>query len=359
VPLDRALRASLVRCERLFSQREDPRDVLVMALRHAETGAKRLQDLPAGSLVGTSSLRRQALVRRLRPDVRCETVRGNLQTRVRKLDEPEAFDDGETEAPRYDALVLAAAGVARLGWGERVSQVLGPDVDGDGMWAGGAAPGGEGEAHRGFLWGVGQGALAVEVRRADADVAAMVRAAVEGRPAALACVAERAMLRGLLGGCQVPIAVCSSVKAGAGGGSDAGASSAPSGHPSSLSMRGLVMDLSGTTSVEREQGEDLGGSGGDGAAVQAAGNAAWARVRARGAVSRPAEEAAAGEAAAGEADEGVYADSGCHMFAPSDAALRRATAAGKALAASLVAAGASAILGDPTAPPRPITYGNA
>jgi hydroxymethylbilane synthase len=101
--------------------REDPRDALV---------GRRLADLPAGAKLGTSSLRRAAQLRKVRPDLRIEPVRGNLDTRLRKLDEGQ-----------YDAIVLAAAGLKRLGWEDRIAEILSPDI---------VCP------------AVGQGALAIE-----------------------------------------------------------------------------------------------------------------------------------------------------------------------------------------------------
>ena len=103
--------------------REDPRDAIV---------GRRLADLAQGAKVGTSSLRRAAQLRKLRPDLAIESVRGNLDTRLRKLDEG-----------RYDAIVLAAAGLKRLGWGERIAELLAPEV---------------------MCPAVGQGALALESR---------------------------------------------------------------------------------------------------------------------------------------------------------------------------------------------------
>lgn len=144
-------------------EREDPRDAIVGA---------RLTDLAAGACVGTSSLRRAAQLRGLRPDLRIEPVRGNLDTRLRKLDEKQ-----------YDAIVLAAAGLRRLGWGERIAELLDPAV---------------------MCPAVGQGALAIETRNGD-DAAAAVCACLTHADT-LACVeAERAVLRALGGGCQVPI----------------------------------------------------------------------------------------------------------------------------------------------------------
>ncbi len=143
-------------------EREDPRDALVGA---------RLEDLPAGAKVGTSSLRRAAQLRVVRPDLEIESVRGNLDTRVRKLDEG-----------RYRAIVLASAGLARLGWAHRIAEILSPDV---------------------MCPAVGQGALAVETRAAGE--ARNICAALDHAATRAAVTAERAVLATLGGGCQVPI----------------------------------------------------------------------------------------------------------------------------------------------------------
>jgi hydroxymethylbilane synthase len=143
-------------------EREDARDALV---------GRRLQDLPAGAKVGTSSLRRVAQLRAARPDLAIESVRGNLDTRLRKLSEGQ-----------YDALVLAAAGLKRLGWEERIAACLPIDF---------------------MCPAPGQGALAVETRE-DGD-AARVCAALDDLRSRRAVEAERAVLAALGGGCQVPI----------------------------------------------------------------------------------------------------------------------------------------------------------
>jgi len=141
-------------------EREDPRDVLV---------GRRLNDLARGARVGTSSLRRAAQLRALRPDLVIESVRGNVDTRVRKLDEG-----------RYDALVLAAAGLRRLGLEARIDETLPVEV---------------------MCPAAGQGALAIETRRDGvAEVIPMEHAATR-----TAVIAERALLGSLGGGCQVPI----------------------------------------------------------------------------------------------------------------------------------------------------------
>ena|SRR5689334_3811381 len=142
--------------------REDARDALVGAL---------LDELPAGVKVGTSSLRRAAQLRAVRPDLAIESVRGNLDTRLRKLDEG-----------RYHAIVLAAAGLTRLGWADRIAEILEPDV---------------------MCPAVGQGALAIETRTDGA--AREICAALDHGETRAAVTAERAVLASLGGGCQVPI----------------------------------------------------------------------------------------------------------------------------------------------------------
>jgi len=149
-------------------KREDPHDAVV--------GCK-LVDLPAGATVGTSSLRRAAQLRRLRPDLTIESIRGNLDTRLRKLDEG-----------RYDAIVLAAAGLNRLGWAGRIAEVLTTET---------------------MCPAVGQGALAVETRAGGAGWDAC--AALDHAATHSAVAAERAFLRALGGGCQVPIGAAATV----------------------------------------------------------------------------------------------------------------------------------------------------
>jgi hydroxymethylbilane synthase len=141
-------------------EREDPRDAIL---------GKRLDDLAAGARVGTSSLRRAAQLRRLRPDLVIESVRGNLDTRVRKLEEGQ-----------YDAIVLAAAGLKRLGWGEKIAEILPAPV---------------------MCPAVGQGALAIETVAAG-QAACMT---LDHPPTRAAVTAERGVLAALGGGCQVPI----------------------------------------------------------------------------------------------------------------------------------------------------------
>ncbi len=148
-------------------KREDPRDVLI------SRGSVVLCDLPAGGSVGTGSPRRAAQLLAARPDLRIADIRGNVDSRIRTV------EDGE-----YDAAVLAAAGLARLGWLGRAAQVFSPEE---------------------MLPAPGQGALAVQVRSRDGETAAVVRA-LEDRDARAAVTAERAFERRLGGGCHAAIA---------------------------------------------------------------------------------------------------------------------------------------------------------
>ena len=149
-------------------EREDPRDAVL---------GKKLADLPAGAKVGTSSLRRAAQLRKLRPDLLIESVRGNLDTRIRKLDEGQ-----------YDAIVLAAAGLKRLGWADRIAEIF----DADRMCS-----------------AVGQGALAIETRASGAGFDACE--ALDHAATHAAVTAERGVLGALGGGCQVPIGAYATV----------------------------------------------------------------------------------------------------------------------------------------------------
>ena len=148
-------------------EREDPRDVLVLK------AGRSLRDLAAGARIGTGSLRRQAQLRALRPDLEMIPLRGNVDTRLRKL------DHGDCEA-----LVLAAAGLKRLGLASRISSWLSESE---------VCP------------AVGQGALALEASGKDANVLSAVRP-LDHPPTHCAIRAERAMLLALGGGCQLPIA---------------------------------------------------------------------------------------------------------------------------------------------------------
>ena len=150
-----------------ISAREDPRDAFV------STRYDRLSSLPAGATVGTSSLRREAQLRARHPALRIEPLRGNVHTRLRKLDEG-----------AYDAIILAAAGLKRLALGTRIRALLEADES---------------------LPAPGQGALAIECRADRADLLRAL-APLADRATSLATAAERAFSRALGGSCQAPIA---------------------------------------------------------------------------------------------------------------------------------------------------------
>jgi hydroxymethylbilane synthase len=156
-----------------ISQREDPRDCLIS--RQGRT----LKTLPFGARVGTSSLRRQAQLRHHRPDLEIAELRGNVDTRIKKL-----------ESGEFDAIVLAMAGVNRLGLAGKITQVLDEEI---------------------LLPAVGQGALGIETRSGDAQVVEAV--ATLDHAETRACVtAERAVLRALQGGCQIPLGALAHIR---------------------------------------------------------------------------------------------------------------------------------------------------
>ncbi|MDW7674371.1 MAG: hydroxymethylbilane synthase [Bacillota bacterium] len=190
-----------------ITERHNPADIVITK------GNLKLIDLPTGAIVGTSSLRRQAQLRHLRPDFILKDIRGNLNTRLKKFDEQD-----------YDAMVLAAAGVERLGWAEKISEILDPEE---------------------FLPAVGQGALGIEIRENDAEIFALV-SKLNHIDTALAITAERALLRNLEGGCQIPIGALGIVK------------------DKQLILNGLVGSLDGATIIRhtetggKENPEELG-----------------------------------------------------------------------------------------------------
>jgi hydroxymethylbilane synthase len=154
-------------------ERGDPRDVLI-----AREGLS-LEMLPRGARVGTGSPRRSAQLRVVRPDLRVLDLRGNVETRLRKLDEE-----------RYDAIVLAAAGLVRLGLASHITEYLSSSL---------------------MLPAVGQGALALEIREDDSEMRQLVRP-LEHNPTRIAVEAERTFLRALGGGCRAPITAYASVR---------------------------------------------------------------------------------------------------------------------------------------------------
>lgn len=191
-------------------EREDPRDVVVMK---ASLNYKALAELPPGSVVGTSSVRRSAQIKRKYPQLKFKDVRGNVGTRLSKLD----AEDGE-----YTCLVLAAAGLLRMDLGHRITQFL------DSKTAGG-----------GLLHAVGQGALAIEVRDGDEKVLSLL-SSLSNQESTLAGTAERSLMRALEGGCSVPIGVETTwIEKG------------------KLLMKAIVVSLDGTESVESDRLDEI------------------------------------------------------------------------------------------------------
>ena len=202
-----------------IGKREDPRDAFV------SNNFANLEALPAGSVVGTSSLRRESQLRARFPHLKVEPLRGNVQTRLRKLDEGQ-----------YAAIILAAAGLKRLGLSERIRDLISPENS---------------------LPAVGQGALGIECRTDRPDLMLLLRPLHDVETAA--CVlAERAMSRALAGSCQVPLGGFTEVKNG------------------ELHMRGFVASPDGARMVRAEQVGSI-------SAPEDLGNAVAAALRAQGA----------------------------------------------------------------------------
>jgi hydroxymethylbilane synthase len=178
------------------TEREDPADALVV---HESFKQYQLATLPAGTVIGTSSLRRLAQLSHHYPHLTFKDVRGNLNTRLAKL------DTGE-----YDALILAYAGLHRLGFGDRIHQSIPAAIS---------------------LHAVGQGALGIECRDGDTATLEVIKM-LEHTPTAQRCHAERAFLRELEGGCQVPIGVNTAIEG------------------ETLTLKGLVASLDGKLVIE-------------------------------------------------------------------------------------------------------------
>jgi hydroxymethylbilane synthase len=160
------------------TERVNPADALVV---NSQNQDYQLDNLPEGSVIGTSSLRRLAQLRHHYPHLTFKDVRGNVNTRLAKLD-----------AGEYDGIILAVAGLERLGLGDRVHQVIPAEIS---------------------LHAVGQGALGIECRDADPEVLEVLKV-LEHAPSRDKCYAERAFLRELEGGCQVPIGVNTAIEDG-------------------------------------------------------------------------------------------------------------------------------------------------
>jgi hydroxymethylbilane synthase len=158
------------------TERENPADALVVNDKYRGC---QLDTLPAGAVIGTSSLRRLAQLRHHFPHFNFKDVRGNVNTRLAKLD-----------AGEYDALILAAAGLQRLDFGDRIHQLIPAELS---------------------LHAVGQGALGIECRTEDPEILGFLQA-LQHQPTAYRCYAERSFLRELEGGCQVPIGVNTTIE---------------------------------------------------------------------------------------------------------------------------------------------------
>ncbi len=159
-----------------ITKREDPADALVISKKNY---CYKLETLPSGSIVGTSSLRRLAQLKNKYPHLNFKDIRGNVITRIEKLD-----------AGEFDCIILAAAGLKRLGFESRIHQIIPNEIS---------------------LHAVGQGALGIECKSDDKKVLEIINV-LEDKPTSQRCLAERSFLRELEGGCQVPIGVNSSIK---------------------------------------------------------------------------------------------------------------------------------------------------
>lgn len=181
-------------------QREDPRDAIVMK---QGSSYKLLKDLPAGAIVGTSSIRRSSQLIKNYPHLRFELVRGNIQTRLNKLDQPNN---------EYCCLILASAGLIRLGLGHRITSYL------DDMY-----------------YAVGQGALGIEIRKGDDNIKSILKK-IEDPIATICCLAERSLMRYLEGGCSVPLGVHSDYNES----------------KQELTLKGIIVSPDGAVSIEDE-----------------------------------------------------------------------------------------------------------
>ena len=178
-----------------FCEREEPRDVFL------SKNGLHLEDLPAGAIIGTSSLRRKSQLKHYRPDFEFMDLRGNLQTRWRKLAES-----------NMEGIVLAAAGVKRLGWEERITQILSENM---------------------MLSAVGQGSIAIEIVEQRTDIQELL-SQLNHYETEQAVRAERALMRKLEGGCQVPIGAFAQVVNG------------------QVILRGMVASLDGIRLIKAE-----------------------------------------------------------------------------------------------------------
>ncbi|KAG8721588.1 porphobilinogen deaminase [Ceratobasidium sp. 394] len=217
-----------------ITQREDPRDCLVVK---DGLSYRTLEELPDGTVVGTSSVRRVAQLKRKFPNLEFKDIRGNIDTRLKKLDNPEG---------PYSAIILARAGLERLGLGYRITATLGAPT---------------------LLHAVGQGALGIEIRADDTEVRELL-AQIEDWRTAWSCKAERACLRVLEGGCSVPVGVTTLLEEHEDDATEQTGESVKSmPRPSKLTLTGTVTTLDGSRHVQHtittvvssaEQAEEIG-----------------------------------------------------------------------------------------------------
>lgn len=163
----------------VICEREDPRDAFITKIENSKFKIQNFKELPEGANLGTSSLRRSSQLLSIRPDLKIVQLRGNLETRFRKLDEGQ-----------FDAMILAAAGVKRLGWERRITEIIEPAVS---------------------LPAIGQGAIGIECRTGDGFINSLI-APLNHKETSICVRAERALLKRLQGGCQVPIAAHAVIK---------------------------------------------------------------------------------------------------------------------------------------------------
>ena len=212
--------------------REDPRDALVLksgsTVEPGSGAQKILSSLPAGSIVGTSSLRRIAQMKKAYPHLKFADVRGNVGTRLRKLDDPKSFTD--QIVPDFAAIVIAVAGLVRLDLGHRITAYFS-------------------KADGGMMHAVGQGAIGIEIREGDEKVVPLLEK-LGCWKSERATLTERSLMRTLEGGCSVPLGVETSWKEG-----------------DMLTMQATVVSVEGDESVNaevtakittREEAEDMG-----------------------------------------------------------------------------------------------------
>jgi hydroxymethylbilane synthase len=182
----------------VITERENPFDALI-----SRSNIK-LDDLPKNAKVGTGSLRRSSQLLKYRPDLQIFPLRGNIDTRIKKLD-----------SEGLDAIILAAAGLRRMGWADKITEVISPEI---------------------ILPAMGQGAVGIETRKRDYDVLAAIMD-LDHEPTHLALEAERAFVGKLEGGCQVPI----------------GAYATLDDESEELTLKGLVASLDGVTIYQKEK----------------------------------------------------------------------------------------------------------